>query len=508
MLALSSTKSRGAKHIRKNHNPQNAQQINEDDYAYSIRSKHDLIPTECPRWSPHIQHGSSILSPQDDKRKGVFYKLLNLCGTHDGIDPYVKVSLDAEIFFRTKTIKHADTDSEVLWTEEDNNTYEFVDDSLSSKTLHFCLQDDDVGHDRIIGELSITLNTIPDTYDDDVVYYSTIALYNKRHHCFGGKLVISVNPTFHTLPDGHKELIKLRITIIKAYHLFEEPRLHVESDPYIFLFSISMVLFYFFFGAFVFHLLEGWAFGDALWFFIVTTCTVGYGNFYPTTHAGKLVNCAFILISTCLIGFIFTIGLEYMVAVQSMQKTSQEEEELEEEDMSPADAQKRELLRFACFLFVWVLLGAVIFSFVEDWHFIDSLEFSLVTMATIGYGNLTPKSDPGKVFCCFFMIGGVTLLARVAGLLFERMVLLRRLELTAKIIKHALTDSSQIVDFDQDGDGQIDRFEYLTKVLLMTEEVTPFTIKRIMERFYKLDQDQSGQIEVAELMEQFSLDPL
>ncbi len=54
------------------------------------------------------------------------------------------------------------------------------------------------------------------------------------------------------------------------------------------------------------------------------------------------------------------------------------------------------------FLFVFIillLLGASAFYVrVEQWSIIDALYFSVMTMATIGYGDLAPTTDISKIF--------------------------------------------------------------------------------------------------------------
>lgn len=59
--------------------------------------------------------------------------------------------------------------------------------------------------------------------------------------------------------------------------------------------------------------------------------------------------------------------------------------------------------RFLAIFLVILLLGSTIFySRVENWSIIDSLYFSVMTMATIGYGDLVPTTDLSKVFTIIF----------------------------------------------------------------------------------------------------------
>jgi voltage-gated potassium channel len=62
-------------------------------------------------------------------------------------------------------------------------------------------------------------------------------------------------------------------------------------------------------------------------------------------------------------------------------------------------------------LFTLVLLlaafGAVVFRTLEGWSFMDGLYFSFVTMATVGYGDLTPATWLGKAAAIMFMFAGI-----------------------------------------------------------------------------------------------------
>lgn len=52
-------------------------------------------------------------------------------------------------------------------------------------------------------------------------------------------------------------------------------------------------------------------------------------------------------------------------------------------------------------------LGTVFYHFVEKFSWLDAYYFSVVTLATVGYGDLTPKTDIGKLFTTFYIFAGV-----------------------------------------------------------------------------------------------------
>ncbi|MCD4740284.1 potassium channel family protein [archaeon] len=64
---------------------------------------------------------------------------------------------------------------------------------------------------------------------------------------------------------------------------------------------------------------------------------------------------------------------------------------------------RRTRISFAVFSLA-VLLTAGTFSFheLEKWSYVDSFYFTGVTLTTIGYGDLAPKSELGKLFTVFF----------------------------------------------------------------------------------------------------------
>ena len=82
-------------------------------------------------------------------------------------------------------------------------------------------------------------------------------------------------------------------------------------------------------------------------------------------------------------------------------------------------------LRVFVFIFlVIMLLGSIGFMWVEQLSPLDAFYFSIVTIATVGYGDVCPTTQAGKVLAIILIIGGVGtflgLVANVTDILMNR----------------------------------------------------------------------------------------
>ena len=67
----------------------------------------------------------------------------------------------------------------------------------------------------------------------------------------------------------------------------------------------------------------------------------------------------------------------------------------------------KRLLYVVILLMIIFFGGATFYHYVERWRYIDALYFSAATMTTVGYGDITPKTDAGKIFTIVFVFAGV-----------------------------------------------------------------------------------------------------
>ncbi len=74
--------------------------------------------------------------------------------------------------------------------------------------------------------------------------------------------------------------------------------------------------------------------------------------------------------------------------------------------------------------------GAVFYHLVEELSWLDSFYFTIVTLTTVGYGDISPTTAAGKLFTMAYLLIGIGLLVTFAARLSSQMVEQRQ-QLTA-----------------------------------------------------------------------------
>ena len=64
--------------------------------------------------------------------------------------------------------------------------------------------------------------------------------------------------------------------------------------------------------------------------------------------------------------------------------------------------QDKEFRYLSFFLSLLLTSSTIFYCRVENWKFIDSLYFSVMTMATVGYGDLVPTQAISKLFTIIY----------------------------------------------------------------------------------------------------------
>lgn len=70
---------------------------------------------------------------------------------------------------------------------------------------------------------------------------------------------------------------------------------------------------------------------------------------------------------------------------------------------------------------IFIAGGAVFYHFVEKLTWLDATYFTVITLATIGYGDIVPRTPAGKIFTIFYVLVGITIFVALARAVLGKM---------------------------------------------------------------------------------------
>lgn len=69
-----------------------------------------------------------------------------------------------------------------------------------------------------------------------------------------------------------------------------------------------------------------------------------------------------------------------------------------------------------------LVVGAVFYHYVEGLSVLDALYFSVTTLTTVGFGDISPQTAAGKIFTILYILGGISLMLAFLNLMAKRIV--------------------------------------------------------------------------------------
>lgn len=85
-----------------------------------------------------------------------------------------------------------------------------------------------------------------------------------------------------------------------------------------------------------------------------------------------------------------------------------------------------EFRNIAILLVMLVGVGTVFYSLVEGWNWFDALYFTVITLATVGYGDFAPQTILGKAFTIAYILLGLGLFVALVRYIAEGVLTQRR----------------------------------------------------------------------------------
>lgn len=152
-----------------------------------------------------------------------------------------------------------------------------------------------------------------------------------------------------------------------------------------------------------------------------------------------------------------------------------------------------------------VLIGALGFAYLDDLSFVDAWYLTVVTVSTVGYGDLSPSSYSAKLFACFFVPLGVAFVANAIDMVSEHLSAARNDELERFVLgqfgERNSLDNNDLTSFDFEElqratqvkyGAPMSRNDFRLAMLLRLGRVDADDMRMIDKVFGDLDRDGSG----------------
>ncbi|XP_047976369.1 two-pore potassium channel 5 [Salvia hispanica] len=252
---------------------------------------------------------------------------------------------------------------------------------------------------------------------------------------------------------------------------------------------------------------------DALYFSIVTMCTIGYGDIAPTTPIAKVFACVFVLVGFGFIDILLSGVVNYVLDLQeniilagikpSPAPAKAKGFSARNYIVDVAKGRMRIRLKVGLALGVVVLcigIGILFLHLVERLNWVDSVYLSVMSVTTVGYGDKAFRTITGRLFASVWLLLSTLAVARAFLYLAEARVDKRH----RKIANWALHREITVEDLfaaDLNNNGFISKSEYVIYKLKEMGKIKEKDIMQICDQFNKLDQNNSGKITLPHLLQ-------
>ncbi|CAL9128998.1 unnamed protein product [Musa textilis] len=200
---------------------------------------------------------------------------------------------------------------------------------------------------------------------------------------------------------------------------------------------------------------------DALYFCIVTMCTIGYGDITPTTASAKIFSITFVIIGFGFVDILLSGMVSYVLDLQESLLLSAQDHHHHRHEIARnyiIDVKKGRMrirMKVALALGVVLLcvgLGTGVLRFVERLGWLDSFYLSVMSVTTVGYGDRAFKTLPGRLFASLWLLVSTLAVARAFLYLAEARIDKRHRKIAKWVLSRDMTVSEFLAaDIDNNG---------------------------------------------------------
>ncbi|KAI4331121.1 hypothetical protein MLD38_029339 [Melastoma candidum] len=247
---------------------------------------------------------------------------------------------------------------------------------------------------------------------------------------------------------------------------------------------------------------------DALYFTVVTLCTIGYGDIVPDSTFTKLFTSFFILVGFGLVDILLNGLVIYICDRQEAVLLGTVDENLFNKMLQTyiVDREKgRMRIRMKVFLALAVVIGCIAVGMVgshllADLSWVDSFYLSVTSVTTVGYGDYSFTTLGGRCFAIVWLLVSSLAVARAFLFLTEMRIDQRNRRIARRVLQKKMT-MGDLLAADMDNDGSISKSEYIIYKLKEMGKISDHDIVQIGNQFDIIDTTNCGRITLADLME-------
>ncbi|KAK4361294.1 hypothetical protein RND71_020246 [Anisodus tanguticus] len=205
---------------------------------------------------------------------------------------------------------------------------------------------------------------------------------------------------------------------------------------------------------------------DALYFCIVTMCTIGYGDITPDSTVTKLFSILFVLVGFGFIDILLSGMVSYVLDLQenyllrSIKSGNSQSHDARSYIIDVKKGRMRIRMKVALALGVVVLcigIGVAVMHFVEKLGWVDAFYLSVMSVTTVGYGDRAFQSMTGRIFASIWLLVSTLAVARAFLYLAEARVDKRHRRMAKWVLDQDMT-VAQFLAADIDNNGFV-RFD-------------------------------------------------
>ena len=269
-----------------------------------------------------------------------------------------------------------------------------------------------------------------------------------------------------------------------------------EKILFILLFFITAICYY--------HNVEGWTYLECMYFLTVTITTIGYGDITPTSDKSRVFTIFVIIFGvfgvtpivatsmTSLVKTCFDNVLVWLWADEGIGKTSK---------IDPKKAHSHWLTKICFvvgFLFIMFMIAVLYMTFNDGFNFSLSLYWTVVSLSSVGYGDVRLDSDEDKAFVIIFVFAALFALSASVSIVQEIMDQEAERKQVLRFL-NAKLDMESLAKMDTTGEG-VDKLTFVTHVLSQLgvldyeKHVQPW-----LDKFEEFDKDGSGRLDRTDL---------